>query len=132
MRAVFFVKDAERALDFYKETLGFTVDWTHQEDGKPTIFQVNLFGSKLILNQTEPWTEDRPGHGRVFLRLDTEQLAPFRQHLTAHHIKTSVIFWGTPTLVIRDMDENELFFWLPESERAGLEAELAALGKPEP
>jgi len=33
--------------------------------------------------------------------------------------------WGAPTLVIRDLDENELFFWLPESERASLEAELS-------
>jgi hypothetical protein len=28
--------------------------------------------------------------------------------------------------VIRDLDQNELFVWLPESEREGLEAELAA------
>jgi hypothetical protein len=27
------------------------------------------------------------------------------------------------------VDENEMFFWLPESERRGLEAELATLSK---
>ena len=41
-----------------------------------------------------------------------------RQHLAEKRIKTEVIHWGAPTLVIRDVDANELFFWLPESERA--------------
>jgi hypothetical protein len=31
-------------------------------------------------------------------------------------IKTRALPWGAPTLVIRDLDGNELFFWLPESE----------------
>jgi hypothetical protein len=40
-------------------------------------------------------------------------------------IETTVLHWGAPTLVIRDTDGNELFIWLPESERASLEAKLA-------
>jgi hypothetical protein len=32
--------------------------------------------------------------------------------------------------VIRDLDGNELFTWLPESERASLEAELASAHSP--
>ena len=39
-------------------------------------------------------------------------------------IKTEVVQWGRPTLVIRDLDENELFIW-PERERASLDAQLA-------
>jgi catechol 2,3-dioxygenase-like lactoylglutathione lyase family enzyme len=131
-RSVFFVKDAESALNFYTGELGFALDWNHQEQGKTFVFQVSLFGFQLILNQTESWTDDRAGHGRVFIGLDEEQVAPFRRHLTEKHIKTTVTHWGAPTLVIRDLDENELFFWLPESERAGLEAELAALNTPAP
>jgi hypothetical protein len=28
--------------------------------------------------------------------------------------------WGRPTLVIRDLDANELFFWLPHDDFSGL------------
>lgn len=131
-RSVFFVKDAEQSLSFYTGALGFALDWNHQEQGKAFVFQVSLFGFQLILNQTESWTASRAGHGRVFIGLDEEQLEPFRRHLKEKLIRTSVIHWGAPTLVVRDVDENELFFWLSESERAGLEAELATLDEPVP
>jgi catechol 2,3-dioxygenase-like lactoylglutathione lyase family enzyme len=124
-RSVFFVKDAELALRFYLNTLGFTLDWTHEEEGRAFVFQVSLFGFQLILNQTEEWTENRPGHGRVFIGLDDDQSEPFHRHLKEKGIKTTVIHWGAPTLVIHDLDDNELFIWLPESERASLEAQLA-------
>ena len=125
-RPVFFVKDAERSLRFYTDTLGFTLDWNYQEQGRAHVFQVSLFGCfPLILNQTGPCTENRAGHGRVFIAIYDGQVEPFRRHLSEKNIKTTVQYWGAPTLVIRDVDENELFIWLPESERASLEAELA-------
>jgi catechol 2,3-dioxygenase-like lactoylglutathione lyase family enzyme len=116
-RTVFFVKDAERALRFYTETLGFKLDWNHQQQGRAFVFQVSLFGLQLILNQTEAGTESRPGHGRVFIGLDPDQSESFRAHISDKGIKPSVLHWGAPTLVIHDLDQNELFFWLPESER---------------
>ena len=124
-RSVFFVKDAERSLRFYTDKLGFTLDWNHQEDARAFVFQVSLFGFQLILNQEEDWTVGRAGHGRVFIGLDQDQVEPFRRHLRDKGIETTVLHWGAPTLAIRDMDGNELFIWLPESERASLEAELA-------
>jgi catechol 2,3-dioxygenase-like lactoylglutathione lyase family enzyme len=123
---VFFVKDAERSLRFYTETLGFSLDWNHQEDGRACVFQVSLLGFELILNQTGPSTEDRAGHGRLFIGLEGDQFEAFRQHIEEKHIKTTVVPWGNPTLVIHDLDENELFFWVPESERASLQARLAS------
>jgi catechol 2,3-dioxygenase-like lactoylglutathione lyase family enzyme len=33
-KSVFFVKDAEQSLGFYTETLGFSLDWNHQERAK--------------------------------------------------------------------------------------------------
>jgi catechol 2,3-dioxygenase-like lactoylglutathione lyase family enzyme len=123
-RSVFFVRDAERSLQFYTDTLGFTLDWNHQEQGRAFVFQVSLLGFQLILNQTESWTEDRAGHGRVFIGLDDDQVEPFRRHLKEKHIKATVLHWGAPTLVIRDLDENELFIWFPENERASLETEF--------
>jgi catechol 2,3-dioxygenase-like lactoylglutathione lyase family enzyme len=103
-RTVFFVKDAARSLRFYMDTLGFSLDWKHQEDGRAFAFQVSLFDLQLILNQTEPQTDNRAGHGRVFIGIDPEQVVPFRRHLTDKAIKTTLIHWGAPTLVIRDVD----------------------------
>jgi len=126
VRSVFFVKDAERSLRFYTETLGFSLDWNHQEQGSAFVFQVSLLGFRLILNQTEPWTEQRTGHGRVFIAICADQLEAFRRHLQEKRIKTTVFRWGNPTLVIRDVDENELFIWLPEGEIASFEASSEA------
>jgi catechol 2,3-dioxygenase-like lactoylglutathione lyase family enzyme len=124
-RSVFFVEDAERSLSFYTGALGFALDWNHQEQGRAFVFQVSLFGFQLILNQTEPWTDNRAGHGRVFIGLDHEQVGPFRRHLAEKRIKTTAIHWGAPTLVIRDVDENELFIWLNENQIADPEADPA-------
>ncbi len=125
-RSVFFVKDAERSLRYYTETLGFSLDWNYQEQGRAFVFQVSLLGFELILNQTEPQTENRVGHGRVFIGLDHDQAEAFRIHVRSRNIETTVIHWGNPTLVIRDLDENELFIWAPEGELAGMEAKPGA------
>jgi hypothetical protein len=42
-RSVFFTTDAERSPRFYTEQLGFSVDWSVQEEGRTTVFQVSLF-----------------------------------------------------------------------------------------
>jgi catechol 2,3-dioxygenase-like lactoylglutathione lyase family enzyme len=126
VRTVFFVADAERALTFYTKQLGFKLDWTHQEQGRAWVFQVSLFGLELILNQIEPLTEGRAGHGRVFIGLDDEQTDELNRHIEEHAIETTVIHWGNPTLVVRDLDRNELFFWVPERAQASLKARLPA------
>lgn len=123
-RSVFFVKDAERSLKFYRDTLGFSLDWNHEEEGRAYVFQVSLFGFELIINQTGPATEDRAGHGRLFIGLDDDQVDTFRKHIEEKSIKTTVVDWGNPTLVVRDLDENELFFWFTEKEREILKAQL--------
>jgi catechol 2,3-dioxygenase-like lactoylglutathione lyase family enzyme len=126
VRSVFFVKDAEQSLRFYTDTLGFTLDWNHRVQERAFVFQVSLLGFQLILNQAEAEarTENRPGHGRVFIGLEDAQVEAFRRHFSERRVKTTVQLWGRPTLVIRDVDKNELFFWVPESEQARLEEEL--------
>jgi catechol 2,3-dioxygenase-like lactoylglutathione lyase family enzyme len=124
-RSVFFVKDAERSLRFYTETLGFSLDWNYEQEGKAYVFQVSLLGFELILNQTGPSTEHRAGHGRVFIGLEHDQADAFCKHLKEKSIQTTIVDWGNPTLVIRDLDDNELFFWLPERDRESLQARLA-------
>lgn len=108
-RSVFFVKDAERSRRFYTEQLGFTEDWKSPEG---FVLQVSLFGFELILEQAwELTTRARIGHGRVFIGLEDDQIEPVRRHVAAKGIPTDRVSWGKPTLVIRDLDANELYFW---------------------
>jgi catechol 2,3-dioxygenase-like lactoylglutathione lyase family enzyme len=115
-RSVFFVNDAERSLHFYTEQLGFSLDW----DSKDGVFQVSLLGFELILNQIGEQTQTRTGHGRLFIGLDDDQGEPLRKHIAARGIQTSRVDWGRPTLVIKDVDGNELFFWLPHDDFTNL------------
>jgi catechol 2,3-dioxygenase-like lactoylglutathione lyase family enzyme len=108
-RSVFFVADADRSRRFYTEDLGFTLDWDSQ-DG---VFQVSLFGFELILNQVGDRTRSRAGQGRVFIGLEDDQAEPLRKHIADKGIETFRVEWGRPTLVVKDVDANELFFWLP-------------------
>ena len=121
-RAVFFVSDADRALRFYTEELGFSEDWNYKEDDRTVVCQVGLFGFELILNQVYDWTRSRAGHGRVFIGLEDNQGEPIREHLIARRVKAATLDWGRPTLVIKDPDGNELFLWLPHDDFTGLEA----------
>jgi catechol 2,3-dioxygenase-like lactoylglutathione lyase family enzyme len=126
-RSVFFVRDAERSLRFYTEQLGFSEDWNFREDGRTTVCQVSLFGFELILNQVGDRTQTRAGHGRVFIGLEDDQLEPVRRHIAAKGIQTQRVDWGKPTLVIMDLDANELFFWdWPDKETPELESSGAA------
>jgi catechol 2,3-dioxygenase-like lactoylglutathione lyase family enzyme len=116
-RSVFFVADVERSRRFYTEDLGFSLDW----DSNDGVLQVSLFGFELILNQIGDRT--RPGHGRVFIGLDDDQGEPLRKHIADKGIQAFRVEWGRPTLVIRDLDANELFLWLPQDD-------FTNLGKP--
>jgi catechol 2,3-dioxygenase-like lactoylglutathione lyase family enzyme len=125
-RSVFFINDVERSMRFYTEHLGFSLDW----DSKDGVFQVSLFGFELILNDVGERTRTRPGHGRLFIGLDDDQGEPFCKHIAERGIQTFRISWGRPTLVIKDADDNELFFWLPNDDFTRLDKppiDLAAI-----
>jgi catechol 2,3-dioxygenase-like lactoylglutathione lyase family enzyme len=111
-RTVFFVADADRSRRFYTEQLGFSLDW----DSGDGVFQVGLLGFELILNQAHGETRTHAGHGRLFIGLDEDQSEPFGKHIADHGIKLSRVKWGRPTLLIRDVDGNELFFWMPHDD----------------
>jgi hypothetical protein len=59
------------------------------------------------------------------LRFYTEDLGdqgePLRKHIVDKGIQTQRVEWGRPTLVIRDLVANELFFWLPHDDFGNLE-----------
>jgi len=120
-RSVFFVSDAERSLRFYVEQLGFAMDWNYQEEGRTFVCQISLFGFELILNEVTDRTQTKAGHGRVFIGLDDDQEEPLRRHVLERDIRTERLDWGRPTLVIRDLDANEIFFWMPNDDWARAE-----------
>jgi catechol 2,3-dioxygenase-like lactoylglutathione lyase family enzyme len=117
---VFFVKDAEASLAFYTQTLGFALDWNNQYEGRASVFQVSLFGFELIINQVYGDTRHRAGHGRVFIGLEDHQAPALLQHIRERGIHAMRQEWGRPTLVLLDPDQNELFFWIPDSDWASL------------
>ena len=112
-RAVFFVGNAERSLRFYVDQLGFSEDWAHKEEDRVYVCQVSLFGFELILNQAHDETRERAGHGRVYIGLEDDQGEALRKHVAANGILVQRVDWGRPTLVVRDLDANEIYFWLP-------------------
>jgi catechol 2,3-dioxygenase-like lactoylglutathione lyase family enzyme len=123
-RTVFFVKDAERSLAFYTERLGFKVDWSHQDEGRTSVFQVSLFGFELIVNQVDPAIETKAGKGRVFLGLEDDQVAALRRHCAERQVEPSAVLWGAPTLALYDLDGNEIYAWMPRGEWSEWEAKL--------
>jgi len=116
-RAVFFVADAERARTFYLEQLGFAADWESRYQGKIDVCQVSLFGFELILNEVEERTRGRAGHGRVFIGMEPDQGEALRKHLAGHRIRGERVQWGRPTLLLKDIDGNELYFWLSSDDQ---------------
>lgn len=117
-RSVFFVEDTPRAMQFYIDTLGFSLDWTYEEAGRPYVVQVSLLGVQIILNQKETPADNRVGHGRIFLGLDEAQSAVMLQHVKSKEIPATYTHWGAPTMAIHDLDRNEIFIWLSDAERA--------------
>ena len=51
-----------------------------------------------------------------------------RKHILATGIQTQRYQWGRPTLVVKDLDANELFFWLPHDDWTGFEMSTAYEG----
>ena len=117
VRCVFFVRDTPDAMNFYTNTLGFNLDWTYEEQGRPYVIQVSLMGMELIINQQESPDSDHPGKGRLFVGMDQAQSEALLQHIADKGIKAEYTHWGAPTLAITDPDGNELYFWLSDEER---------------
>jgi catechol 2,3-dioxygenase-like lactoylglutathione lyase family enzyme len=126
-RSVFFVKDAEASLTFYTQTMGFALDWNYQYEGRAWVFQVSLFGFDLILNQVYGPTQNRAGHGRAFIGVEEHKARALIQHIRERGLDRMRADWGRPTLVLRDPDGNELFFWIPDSGWANLPPDLPTL-----
>ena len=55
------------------------------------------------------------------------QASSLLRHIRERGINALRVEWGRPTLVLRDPDGNELFFWIPDIEWANLPPDLPPL-----
>ena len=108
-RPVFFVNDAERAIEFYQQKLGFMLDWNYQEQGRAFVCQVSRPGFELILAEEK----SKAGHSRVFISLDKNQEDALRAQIQERQVEAKDSWWGMTIIQILDPDGNELFFSPP-------------------
>ena len=109
-RAVLFVADIGRAVDFYVQRLGFTQAWRYDEEGKAFVAQVDRQGCELILSSQWP---DKVGKGLMFISLDVAVLNALRAELEARGVEVKDGHWGYRLMVVADPDGNELYFPYP-------------------
>lgn len=104
-RPVLFVTDVNRAARFYIDMLGFVKKW-HAGDGAGTVCQVDRDECEIILCEDAA----RSGTGRLFVSLNSDELAQLRRELEAQSVPTTMTWWGYDTVQIDDPDGNQLFF----------------------
>ena len=110
-RAVLFVADIDRSVDFYVKQLGFTQPWRYEEEGKAFVAQVDRHGCELILSSQWP---DKVGKGLMFISLDADVLDAVRAELEGRGVGVKDGQWGYRLMVIADPDGNELYFPYPK------------------
>lgn len=104
--------DAGKALGFYRDWLGFSVDWEHRlEDGGPCYLQVSRGGMRLHL--TEHHGDCTPG-ATVFVQ--TTELAGFHTEIMARDYPFNrpgldPAPWGGLLMEVTDPFANRLRFW---------------------
>lgn len=103
--------DEAKAKEFYVDFLGFNVDWEHRfEDGLPLYMQISK--GDCIIHLSEHHGDCSPGGA---LRIDTDELDAFQQHLLAKRYKYARPGirdqpWGTRDMTIHDPSGNKLTF----------------------
>jgi uncharacterized glyoxalase superfamily protein PhnB len=112
-RPVLFVESVERAIDFYCTKLGFAETNRYVEDGTVLVGEVTREDCILLLNSQQP---DKSGKGRMFISLEPDTLDKLRQEFESRGAPIEDGWWGYDTMIVRDLDGNELFFPYPGPE----------------
>lgn len=103
--------DEAKALAFYVDFLGFTVDWQHRfGDDFPLYLQVSR--GDCVLHLSEHHGDCTPGS---VLRIETDELEAFQQQLLAKqyryaHPQIQAMPWGSQDMAISDPFGNRLVF----------------------
>lgn len=109
-RPVFFVESVERAIAFYTEKLGFSVEQTYVEDGVMLVGGVSRENCELLLNCQQP---EKTGKARMFISLEREPFRRLRAEFERRGAPIRDGWWGYDTMIVEDPDGNELFFPYP-------------------
>jgi catechol 2,3-dioxygenase-like lactoylglutathione lyase family enzyme len=107
MRPVLFVADAQVALAFYVERLGFARKWQSPEG---TVCQVDRGGCEIILCE-----DARRDRARLFIELSRAGMDELRREIAERSLATERSWWGYDVIRIVDPDGNELLFPLDET-----------------
>lgn len=110
-RPVFFVESVERSIAFYTEKLGFAITSRYEEEGKILVAQVNREDCEILLNCQQP---AKIGCGRIFISLELGVLRTVRAEFENRGTPLVDGWWGYDTMIIKDLDGNELFFPYPK------------------
>ena len=112
-RPVFFVESVERSIDFYTDKLGFKLEARYEEGGVVLVGNVTRGDCALLLNCQQP---EKAGKGRMFISLDLEPLRRLRSELEGRGAPIRDGWWGYDTMIVEDLDGNELFFPYPHEQ----------------
>ena len=118
IKPVLRIFDYQKAMEFYRDWLGFKVDWEHTfEENMPVYMQISR--EDLYLHLSEHYGDGTPGSG-VFID-DFKGLKTYHQQLTDKKYKyyrpgLEKAFWGENLLymVVQDPFGNKLTFCGPE------------------
>lgn len=103
---MFFVTDLGRALQFYRDALGFAEAWRYEEGGNVVVAQMNYQDCEIIFAVDER----RAGASRLFIALEDDEMKALQSCIEDQKIPATHGWWGYRVIEIRDPDGNELFF----------------------
>lgn len=115
VRPVLRIFDTGKALEFYRDWLGFTVDWEHRfGDNFPLYMQVSL--DDIVFHLTEHYGDACPG-AKVYIEYCGD-LEAWHRHLAAadyRYFKPGIedASWGGRCMELTDPFGNKLLFCTP-------------------
>ena len=107
LRPVLFVSDIDEAVGFYTDLLGFEEKWRYDQGGEPSVAQVDQPGCELILSSQKP---EQIGTARLYIELEPAVLEALRDEFEGSGVEIEDGWWGSPVMIVRDPDGNELYF----------------------
>jgi catechol 2,3-dioxygenase-like lactoylglutathione lyase family enzyme len=112
------VADVERSLRFYREVLGFAVNFEHREDGRLAVIEVQLGAAKLQLGAHDgvgDTPDQRGARHATILFFETDDVDALRAAIVSRGGRPSEIepvhYWMKMRLFeIEDPDAHSLWF----------------------
>ena len=112
------VIDAARSVAFYRDVLGFKVNWEHHEGGKTGVAELQLGAAKLQVGQhdgVKDTPEQRSARHATILFFETDDVEALHVDVRARGGKASDIaevdYWMRMRIFeISDPDGHELWF----------------------